>query len=161
MTLSISGFSVTVVPLTGTIPRVDAAQNNISRSAYGTPYIGGLFYEKPYSWSGRFYMLLEDATKLEVIFEESDYRRRTQSGDWRITLEDTTHPIKERSPKTRDRVDGTPQEFIENSYGSIEYINYFAKFYVWMPERPRFELIQNGLYYLVDFSLEEAGKFEG
>lgn len=152
--LTLAGFSVTFSKFFGdSIPRISPNENSIEYSASGNPVISGFAYEVPQLWNLDAYCSAEDYQKLLAIHAESDRLRRAGS-DFRITLEDTTLPIVEKSPRTRAIVSGESETAI---VGSVNYTSYSAKFYCWIVKRPDFRQLGKG--WGVSFTAQEAGKF--
>lgn len=147
--LSIASLSVTFDKFTNTeYPRIKVNPATVEYSSFGTPALGGTYYESKHLWSFTAFCDRIQRNQIEAIAFESDYRRRNLL-DADILLEDTTAKFIERAPQTRTHVGAI--DLIDGGY-----LAYDAVFKVAFSDVPKFT--QQGRLDILSLTLAETIK---
>lgn len=129
---------ITVEPLT-----------TVEYSAFGNPGLSGTYYQAKYLWSINAAIYPEQKELLEIIWDESERRRRNLE-DADILIYDYSSTIKEKT-RTRQLIPGTSEVIINGNY-----ISYYAQFKGVIVSQIKFTKL--GIFDSVNFSLAETVK---
>lgn len=134
--LSLQFFRVFFDP---TPPRRSDEVIEVGRSTYGTFYVMRRINEDYYKWEFSTLISHENKEILDAMYWEHSYLIRTKSSDPnpRILLTDCTQQFTERYPRTRAKAP-TPFDGESVINGSISFVTYFSKFYVWFESQPEY-----------------------
>lgn len=159
--LTLGSISVTLDAFTEeNLPRLPIYEAEGGYTVAGYPRQKGPYYAPKHLW--RVGALVTDdsstpaTTKYRALcclWEEADYRRRTNAAPW-IELQDLTQPFRERSARTRSTCPSPNNTVLTVTYGSLIYQEYFARFWVRFASPIEATPLIGG--FIVNFTLEEG-----
>lgn len=160
--LSLAGISLTFTEFTTDPFRLPVYNGSDLFTAAGYPIDRQPYYEPKYLWTvGAF--LRTDSTStamrklmdLQNLFKESNHRIRKNLANPYPSLQDLCLKFSERDAMTRATCDAPYNVTTTINYGSVQYVEYYAKFLVRFTDRIEFEPARDCVN--VKFSLVEGG----
>ena len=150
LTLSLAGVSVTMNKfLNNEYPRVGVNSAKVEYSIDGTPATSGSYTESKYLWVVNAIVSPSQKDLLEIIWWESEDRRRRLTNDADILIYDRTSTVKEKTPRSRGIVPNAAEVMINENY-----IAYYAQFWGIMTTDLKFSKL--GIFDAVSFSMAET-----
>ena len=157
--LDFRGLSLSFVRvfLNQTIPRSNDEIIEVGRTMYGTFTINRRVYEEYHRFEFSTLINLDYKQTLDAMFFEHNLLVRTKSRDPSpaLLLTDCTQRFTERSPRTR-AIAGSPYDDIITTSGAVDFISYFAKYWVYFEKAPVYTKTDN--YYQVELSFIEENR---
>jgi hypothetical protein len=132
------------------LPRQSDETIEIIRSAYGTPAVMRRVTEDYWKWNFTTLIGFDTQAVLDAMYFHSNWMIQTKTGNPWLLLTDSTRQITEFSPRTRAKP-GAPFDFVNTISGNVNYVQYFAKYYVLFDKPPEYTKIDEKLKVQLSF----------
>lgn len=153
ISLNLNGLTLTLDHFaSGRFPRIQPQTSDPETSATGALNVFGYFHENPHLWEFSARISHADRDKLNAIYSEHLYLRRS-FGNYKIILTDCTQPFVERSPRTRGIAPSPFNTELANT-PYTGFVQYFATYKVVFSGNPEYGV--EGRFDVVNLAFREA-----